>query len=173
MLQPELANQVEVLSSIRTGVLLRSCWTSPSCVIMGKWRQEGTIKPRARRLGGVRTQPWAGLRKSPCAGGPASAPPPPRRRARCSVRSRAPSSQFPRRRRALVPAGGHSGCVACEFPRVHAGPAVGMATGQPVPEPPARSAHAAATAGAGAGAAPMMHRASPVPSGPPCCRSER
>ncbi|KAM7324232.1 hypothetical protein ACRRTK_016537 [Alexandromys fortis] len=105
---------------------------------MGKWRQEGTIKPRARRLGGVRTQPRAGLRKSPCAGGSASASPPPRRRAGCSVRARAPSSLFPKRRRALVPAGGHSGCVACEFPRVHAGPAVGMATGQPVPEPPAR-----------------------------------
>ena len=58
------------------------------------------------------------------------------------------------------------------FPSSHR-PRVGMATGQPVPEQPSLSAPAAATAGAGARAYPMMHRASPVPSGPPCCRSER
>lgn len=72
-------------------------------------------------------------------------------------------------------AGGHSRAafvLPASFPSSHR-PWVGMATRQPVPEPPAFSAHAAATAGAGAGAYPRMHRASPVPSGPPCCRSER
>lgn len=149
------------------------CCSSLLYVILGKRRQEeDAIRPGARRLEGVRTHSWAWMSQGPRTAPrrrPLPASPQPGR----SVRAPAPSTPFTTRRRALAPAGGHSGCVACEFPGVHAGPTVGMATGQPVPEPPARSAHAAATAGAGAGAAPMMHRVSPVPSGPPCCRSER
>lgn len=65
MLQPDLANQVEVLPFIDMGVQLRSCGPFLLCVTKGTWRQDDTIKPQARRLGGVRTQPRAGLREKP------------------------------------------------------------------------------------------------------------
>lgn len=134
-------------------------------------------RPGARGLEGVRTQTLARL----CQGSgtaPGWRPLPPTAARALRARSRAshpapsaaaararPSGRAQRLCGLRVSPSSHRPC------RWHGN----RATCSRAARPPARSAHAAATAGAGAGAgaAPMMHRVSPVPSGPPCCRSER
>lgn len=182
MLQPDLANQVEVLPFIDMGVQLRSCGPFLLCVTKGTWRQDDTIKPQARRLGGVRTQPRAGLREKPPkrgrprVGAPPSPHPPTAGPGARSARSGGAFLPVPFAAARARPCGRAQqlcGLRVSPSSRRPCGWHGNRATCSRAARPPARSAHAAATAGAGAGAAPMMHRASPVPSGPPCCRSER